>query len=361
MAEEISLMKGNDAIAHAAIRYGVDGYFGYPITPQSEIIETLMAEAPWKTTGMVVLQAESEVAAINMVYGGAACGKYSMTSSSSPGISLKQEGISYMAGAELPCLIVNVQRGGPGLGTIQPSQADYFQTVKGGGHGDYKLITLAPNSVQEMADFVGLGLELAFKYRNPAMILTDGVIGQMMEKVKLPEFKRRRTELEIREQCPWATLGRTLDRGPNIITSLELDSVSMEKNNIRFQSKYKEVEANEVRYEEIKCSDAEYIIVAFGSAARICMKVVDLARQEGIKVGLIRPITLWPYPTKIINEYASKVKGMLTVELNAGQMVEDVRLAVNGKVPVEHYGRLGGIVPTPDEVLKVLKEKTVGV
>ncbi|MFA7583197.1 MAG: 3-methyl-2-oxobutanoate dehydrogenase subunit beta, partial [Proteiniphilum sp.] len=211
MSEEIVLMKGNEAIAHAAIRYGVDGYFGYPITPQSEIIETLMEVAPWKTTGMVVLQAESEVAAINMVYGGAACGKYAMTSSSSPGISLKQEGISYMAGAELPALIVNVQRGGPGLGTIQPSQADYFQTVKGGGHGDYKLITLAPNSVQEMADFVGLAFELAFKYRNPAMILTDGVIGQMMEKVKLPEQRRRRTEQEIREQCPWATLGKTAD------------------------------------------------------------------------------------------------------------------------------------------------------
>ena len=224
MAEEISLMKGNEAIAHAAIRYGVDGYFGYPITPQSEIIETLMEVAPWETTGMVVLQAESEVAAINMVYGGAACGKYAMTSSSSPGVSLKQEGISYMAGAELPCLIVNVQRGGPGLGTIQPSQADYFQTVKGGGHGDYKLITLAPSSVQEMADFVALGFDLAFKYRNPAMILTDGVIGQMMEKVKLPDYRRRRTEEEIREQCPWATLGKPVNREPNIITSLELDS-----------------------------------------------------------------------------------------------------------------------------------------
>ncbi len=359
MEKELKLMKGNEAIAEAAIRYGADGYFGYPITPQSEILEYLMEANPEKTTGMVVLQAESEVAAINMVYGGAACGKYAMTSSSSPGISLKQEGISYMAGAELPCLIVNVERGGPGLGTIQPSQADYFQTVKGGGHGDYKLITLAPNSVQEMADFVALGFDLAFKYRNPAMILTDGVIGQMMEKVKLPDFKRRRTEQEIREQCPWATLGKTSDREPNIITSLELDSASMEKNNLRFQSKYKEVEANEVRYEEIKCSDAEYIIVAFGSAARICLKAIEMARKEGIKVGLIRPITLWPYPTKIINEYANKVKAILTVELNAGQMVEDVRLAVNGKVPVEHFGRLGGIVPTPDEVLVALKDKIV--
>ncbi|MDO5664692.1 MAG: 3-methyl-2-oxobutanoate dehydrogenase subunit VorB [Bacteroidia bacterium] len=359
MTEEITLMKGNEAIAHAAIRYGVDGYFGYPITPQSEIIETLMEVAPWKTTGMVVLQAESEVAAINMVYGGAACGKYSMTSSSSPGVSLKQEGISYIAGAELPCLIVNVQRGGPGLGTIQPSQADYFQTVKGGGHGDYRLITLAPNSVQEMADFVGLGFDLAYKYRNPAMILTDGVIGQMMEKVKLPEYKRRRTEQEIREQCPWATLGKTPDREPNIITSLEMDSEIMEKRNIGFQEKYKEIEKNEVRYEALNCENADYILVAFGSAARICMKTIDLAKEEGLKVGLIRPITLWPFPGEIINKYADKVKGMLTVELNAGQMVEDVRLAVSGKTPVEHYGRLGGIVPTPDGVLDALKEKIV--
>ncbi len=359
MSEEISLMKGNEAIAHAAIRYGVDGYFGYPITPQSEIIETLMEVAPWKTTGMVVLQAESEVAAINMVYGGAACGKYSMTSSSSPGVSLKQEGISYIAGAELPCLIVNVQRGGPGLGTIQPSQADYFQTVKGGGHGDYRLITLAPDSVQEMADFVGLGFELAFKYNNPAMILSDGVIGQMMEKVRLPEFRRRRTEQEIREQCPWATLGKTPDREPNIITSLEMDSEVMEKRNLKFQAKYKEIEENEVRYEAINCDDADYILVAFGSAARICKKVIKLSREEGIKVGLLRPITLWPFPTKVINEYAQKVKGFLTVEMNAGQMVEDVRLAVCGKVPVEHYGRLGGIVPTPDGVLEALKKQLV--
>ncbi len=359
MTEEITLMKGNEAIAHAAIRYGVDGYFGYPITPQSEIIETLMEEAPWKTTGMVVLQAESEVSAINMVYGGAACGKYSMTSSSSPGISLKQEGISYLAGAELPCLIVNVQRGGPGLGTIQPSQSDYFQTVKGGGHGDYRLITLAPNSVQEMADFVALGFDLAFKYRNPSMILTDGVIGQMMEKVKLPEQQVRRTEAEIREQCPWATLGKPADRGPNIITSLELDAATMEENNRRFQAKYKVIEQNEVIYEEIKCEDADYMLVAFGSSARICQKAVDLARAEGLKVGLLRPITLWPFPSNILNQYADKVKGMLTVELNAGQMVEDVRLAVNGKVPVEHFGRLGGIVPTPDEVLEALKEKIV--
>lgn len=355
MSEEIYLMKGNEAIAHAAIRCGADGYFGYPITPQSEIMETLMDEAPWTTTGMVVLQAESEVASINMVYGGAACGKAVMTTSSSPGMSLMQEGVSYLAGAELPCLLVNVMRGGPGLGTIQPSQSDYFQTVKGGGHGDYRLITLAPASVQEMADFVSLGFDLAFKYRNPAMILADGVIGQMMEKVKLPEFKRRRTEDEIRKQCPWATLGRTPDRKPNIITSLELDSNVMEENNLRFQRKYKQIEEDLVMYEEINCDNADYVLVAFGSAARICQKAIDLANEEGLKIGLIRPITLWPFPYKQIAAYADKVKGILTVEMNAGQMVEDVRLAIEGKVRVEHYGRLGGIVPTPNEVLDALK------
>ena len=355
MAEEVVLMKGNEAIAHAAIRCGCDGYFGYPITPQSEVLETLAELKPWETTGMVVLQAESEVAAINMVYGGAGCGKKVLTSSSSPGVSLKQEGISYIAGAELPCLIVNVMRGGPGLGTIQPSQADYFQTVKGGGHGDYRLIALAPASVQEMADFVVLGFELAFKYRNPAIILADGVIGQMMEKVILPPMQPRRTDDEVIEQCPWAATGRSKNRQPNVITSLELQPDEMEKNNLRFQEKYKIIEENEVRYEEIDCEDAEYLIVAFGSMARIGQKAMEQARKEGIKVGMLRPITLWPFPTKIIAQYADKVKGMLSLELNAGQMVEDVRLAVNGKVKVEHFGRLGGIVPDPDEVVVALK------
>lgn len=355
MAEEIRLMKGNEAIAHAAIRAGMDGYFGYPITPQSEVLETLTEEAPWKTTGMVVLQAESEVAAINMVYGGAGCGKRVMTSSSSPGMSLKQEGISYIAGAELPCLLVNVMRGGPGLGTIQPSQADYFQTVKGGGHGDYKLITLAPYSVQEMVDFVELGLELAFRYRNPAIILTDGIIGQMMEKVVLPDYKPRRTEEEIAEECPWATIGRRGGRKPNVITSLELESNIMEQNNERFQEKYKKIEENEVRYEETLTEDADYILVAFGSSARICQKAIELAREEGLKVGLIRPITLWPFPTEIISKRAEKAKGFVVAELNAGQMVEDVRLAVNGKVPVEHYGRMGGMLFTPNEILESIR------
>ena len=357
MAEEVVLMKGNEAIAHAAIRCGADGYFGYPITPQSEVLETLAELKPWETSGMVVLQAESEVAAINMVYGGAATGKMVLTSSSSPGVSLKQEGISYIAGAELPCLIINVMRGGPGLGTIQPSQADYFQTVKGGGHGDYRLIALAPASVQEMADFVELGFELAFKYRNPAIILADGVIGQMMEKVVLPEQKTRRSEEEIIAECPWAANGKPKTRQPNVITSLELDPSIMEQRNIHLQKKYDLIEENEVRFEEIQCEDAEYLIVAFGSSARIAQKSMEIARAEGIKVGLLRPITLWPFPKMAIAKYADKVKGMLSVELNAGQMVEDIRLAVNGKVKVEHFGRLGGIVPDPDEVVKAIKSK----
>ena len=358
MAEEIVLMKGNEAIAHAAIRIGVDGYFGYPITPQSEVLETLAEQKPWETTGMVVLQAESEVAAINMVYGGAGSGKMVMTSSSSPGVSLKQEGISYIAGAELPCLIVNVMRGGPGLGTIQPSQADYFQTTKGGGHGDYHLIALAPASVQEMADFVGLAFELAFKYRNPAMILADGVIGQMMEKVVLPAPRPRRTEEEIIAQCPWAATG-CKGRKPNIITSLELDPAVMAQRNLHLPEKYAEIEANEVRYEEIDCEDAEYLIVAFGSCARIAQKSMEHAREEGIKVGLFRPITLWPFPSKPLAERAKNIKGILVVELNSGQMIEDVELAVKCSIPVEHFGRLGGIVPDPDEVIDALKEKII--
>ncbi len=357
MSEEVKLMKGNEAIAHAAIRYGADGYFGYPITPQSEVMETLMALKPWEDTGMVVLQAESEVAAINMVYGGASCGKAVMTSSSSPGVSLKQEGISYCAGAELPCLIVNVMRGGPGLGTIQPSQADYFQATKGGGHGDYHLIVLAPASVQEMADFVGLGFDLAFKYRNPAMILADGVIGQMMEKVVLPPYRPRRTEEEIRKTMPWATQGRTPDRERNVITSLELDPAIMEQRNIKLQATYRRIEENEIRYETINCEGADYLMVAFGSMARICQKAIELAAAEGIKVGLLRPITLWPFPYAAINEAAKGKKGVLVAELNAGQMIEDVKLAVNCSLPVEHFGRLGGIVPSPDEVLAAIKEK----
>ena len=343
--KELRLMKGNEAIAEAAIRAGCDGYFGYPITPQSEILEYLMAEKPYETTGMVVLQAESEVASINMLYGGSACGKKVFTSSSSPGISLMQEGLSYIAGAELPALVVNVVRGGPGLGTIQPSQADYFQAVKGGGHGDYKLITLAPASVQEMYDFVGLGFELAFKYRNPVMILSDGAIGQMMEKVYLDEPKPRLTNEEIRAKYPWATLGKQAGKERNIITSLYLESIVQERLNLKLQAKYREVEMNEVRFEEFQCEDAEYLFVAFGTSSRICQKTIEEGRKKGMKLGLFRPISLYPFPYEKLNQYADKVKGMLSVEMNAGQMVEDIRLAVNGKTKVAHFGRFGGIIP----------------
>lgn len=351
MEEEIKLMKGNEAIAHAAIRYGCDGYFGYPITPQSEVLETLEALMPWETTGMVVLQAESEVAAINMVYGGASTGKAVMTSSSSPGVSLMQEGISYIAAGELPALIINVMRGGPGLGTIHPSQSDYFQATKGGGHGDYHLIVLAPATVQEMADFVGLGFDLAFKYRTPAMILADGIVGQMMEKVVLPPVRPRRTEREIAEQCPWAVTGRPATRKPNVLTTLELDDDKMEQNNERYQRTYAAIRDAEVRYEEYFTDDAEYLFVAFGSIARICLKAIEEARAKDIKVGLLRPITLWPFPEKIISELSHRVKGILVVELNAGQMIEDVRLAAESRVPIFHYGRMGGNVPNPQEVL----------
>lgn len=356
MAEqEVTLLKGNEAIAHAAIRCGADAFFGYPITPQSEIIETLSLLKPWETTGMVVLQAESEVASVNMVYGAAGAGKKVFTSSSSPGVALMQEGIAYMAGAEIPGVIVNVQRGGPGLGTIQPSQSDYFQATRGGGNGDYYVIVLAPASVQEMADFMPLAFDLAFKYRIPTMILSDGVIGQMMEKVVLPPYRPRRTEEEIKKECPWATMGRTRDRKPNILTSLDLQPERMEEHNLHLIRKYQTIKENEVRYEKTMCDDADYIIVAFGSAARISEKAIELARKEGIKVGLLRPITLWPFPYNEVADVAEGKKGILSVEINAGQMVEDIRLAVNGKVPVGHFGRLGGIVPEPDEIVRALQ------
>ncbi len=356
MAErEITLLKGNEAVAHAAIRCGCDAFFGYPITPQSEIIETLSLLKPWETTGMVVLQAESEVASINMVYGAGGAGKRVFTSSSSPGVALMQEGIAYMAGAEIPGVIVNVQRGGPGLGTIQPSQSDYFQATRGGGNGDYYCIVLAPASVQEMADFMDLAFELAFKYRTPVIILSDGVIGQMMERVALPPYKPRRTEEEIVSECPWATTGRTRDRQPNILTSLELQSEVMEQRNLALQRKYRAIEASEVRCETMHCEDADYIIVAFGSASRISENAIEIARGEGMKVGLLRPITLWPFPSRELVALSEGKKGILSVEINAGQMVEDIRLAVNGKVPVKQFGRLGGIVPEPEEIVNALK------
>jgi 2-oxoglutarate ferredoxin oxidoreductase subunit alpha len=354
MKKELKLMKGNEALAEAVILAGCDAYFGYPITPQSEVLEYLSLEAT-KRTGMVVLQAESEVASINMVYGAAGTGKRVMTSSSSPGISLMQEGISYIACAQLPCLIVNVQRGGPGLGTIQPGQADYFQTVKGGGHGDYKLLTLAPSTVQEMVDFVDTAFQLAFKYRTPVMILADGALGQMMEKVQLPEQKERTKEIPA-----WATVGKTKDRERNIITSLSLDPHVMENVNLQLQEKYRTIEKNEVRYEMTDCEDADYILVAFGLVARICQKAAHLAREKGIKVGVFRPITLYPFPYEALNKLADNVKGFLDVEMNAGQMVEDVKLAVLGKKPVEFHGRMGGVIPSPEEILHKLEEKLVG-
>jgi len=355
MKKELKLMKGNEALAEAVIRAGCDGYFGYPITPQSEILEYLTEHA-FKKTGMVVLQAESEVASINMIYGAAGTGKKVMTSSSSPGISLMQEGISYIACAELPCLLVNVMRGGPGLGTIQPSQGDYFQTVKGGGHGDYRLITLAPSTVQEMVDFVKLGFDLAFKYRNPVMILADGALGQMMEKVELFEAVPRSNDIP-----EWATVGKPKSCERNIITSLHMEPEKMEEINHHLQKKYKEIEENEIRYEMIDCDDAEIVLVAFGLVARICTKAAHLAQEKGIKVGVFRPISLYPYPYEQISKLSEKVKGMFVVEMNAGQMVEDVRLAVNGKIPVEFHGRMGGIVPTPEEILDKLEEKFAGV
>lgn len=352
---ELRLMKGNEAFAEACIRAGLDAYFGYPITPQSEVLEYLMAQKPYETTGMVVLQAESEVAAINMCYGAAGAGFLPVTSSSSPGISLKQEGISYMAGAELPVIVLNVVRGGPGLGDIQPAQSDYFQATKGGGHGDYRLYVLAPSSVQEMSDFVLIAKKMALKYRNPVMILSDGVIGQMMEKVELFESIPRRTLEEIEKQSPWATTGKKKNRPRNIITSLDLDPYRQEKHVRHLYEKYAQMEQEDVRYEEIKTEDAEYLLVSYGSSARICQKAVDLARAEGIKVGLLRAITLFPFPKKRLAELANQVKGMLAVEMSTGQMVEDVKLAVNCKIPVEHFGRTGGVIHTPTEVLNALK------
>ena len=345
---EYKLMKGNEALAEAAIQAGCDAYFGYPITPQSEVLEYLAREMP--KYDRIVMQAESEVASINMVYGAAGAGFRTMTTSSSPGISLMQEGISYMAGAELPCLIVNVNRAGPGLGTIQPGQGDYFQSVKGGGHGAYKLIVLAPASVQEMADMVFLGFDLADKYRNPVLMLSDGAIGQMMEKVQFKPYDR-----PVVDKSSWATTGKPKTRKRNYITSLFIQPERMEEHNLKLEEKFKLIRENEVRFEEINTADAEYLFVAYGLSARICQKAMDIAREKGIRIGLFRPITLYPYPYARLNELASQVRMMLSVELNSGQMVEDVRLAVNGKVPVEFYGKMGGMMPTPEDIVHHLE------
>lgn len=350
---EIKLMKGNEALAEAMIRAGCDAYFGYPITPQSEVLEYLSREATQRT-GMVLLQAESEVAAINMIYGAAGAGKRVMTTSSSPGISLMQEGLSYIASAELPCLLANVNRGGPGLGTIQPAQGDYFQAVKGGGHGDYHLIVLAPSSVQEMVDFVKLGFELAEKYRCPTMLLADGAIGQMMEKVELFDQMER-----VDRGFPWATQGKPKNGERRIITSLHIQPEKMELINETLQKKYAALKENEVRYQAHNIEDAEYIFTGFGLGARICLKAMELGRDKGYKIGVIRPITLYPFPEKIYAELAPKVKGILDVEMNTGQMIEDVKLSTGGKTRVEFYGRTGGMIPAPEEILESFEKQFI--
>ncbi len=348
---ETLLLKGNEAIAHAAIRYGFDGFFGYPITPQSEILETLSLLRPWETTGMVVLQSESEVASINMIYAGGSSGKCVLTSSSSVGIALMQETISYMSICEVPGLIVSVQRGGPGLGTIQPSQSDYYQAVYGGGNGDYNTIVLAPCSVQESCDMVGLAKELMMKWRTPVMILTDGSIGQMMEKCVLPPYSPRRTDEEIRRQCPWAANGLGLKgRKPNFISSLEMDAHDMEQRNHALHAKYEQIQQEEVRAEHYRTEDAEVVIVAYGSSARVAMGTVDELREQGHRIGLLRPITLWPYPNKELYELASRVRHMAVVELSEGQMLRDVQWATQFRCPITFIGHCGGVILNPDEI-----------
>ncbi len=347
MAEKV-LMKGNEALAEAAIMAGCNYYFGYPITPQTEVAAYMSKRMP--KIGGTFLQAESEIAAINMVIGVASCGKRCMTSSSSPGISLKSEGISYLAGCELPALIVNVQRGGPGLGGIQPSQSDYFQATKGGGHGDYKLITLAPASVQEMVDLTFKGFDLADKYRVPAMILADGTMGQMMEPVSLDKGV-------VNDYAkPWATTGTNNHEGRNIINSLSLSPAQLEEWNISRYERYKIIERDEVMYEEYLMEDAEICIVAFGITSRICKNAITEARKKGIKVGMIRPITLFPFPKDALKKASKKVKSFLSVELNMGQMVDDVKLAIDCAKPVYFYGRTGGVLMTPDEVIAELEK-----
>lgn len=347
MAEKV-LMKGNEAIAEAAIRAGCRHYFGYPITPQTEVAAYMAKRMP--KIGGTFLQAESEISAINMVYGVAGTGKRVMTSSSSPGISLKQEGISYIAGADLPALIVNVQRGGPGLGGIQPSQSDYFQSTKGGGHGDYRMIVLTPESVQEMADMTALAFELAEKYRMPAMLLADGTMGQMMEPVELPEESVNTIDK------PWAVTGTEMKREHNIINSLYLKPEELEQKNIERYERYKLIEETEARYESFMMDDAEYCVVAFGIAARVAKNAVVAARKEGIKVGMIRPITVWPFPKAPLAEAADKVNAFISVELSMGQMIEDIRLATECKKPVHLCNRVGGMIPSPEQVLEKIRE-----
>ena len=351
MAERI-LMKGNEAIAEAAIRAGCRHYFGYPITPQTEIAAYMAKKLP--KIGGVFLQAESEIASINMVYGAAATGTRVMTSSSSPGISLKTEGLSYIAGCDIPAFVGNVQRGGPGLGGIQPSQSDYFQATKGGGHGDYRMIVLAPASVQEMASLTIKGFNLADKYNMTSMILADGTIGQMMEPISFED-----AEIETYEK-PWALTGTECKRTHNIVNSLYLKPDELEKKNFERFERYKLVEENEAMWEAYMMEDAEYCVVAFGIASRVAKNAVVAARKEGIKVGLIRPITLWPFPKKALRAAADQVKSFISVELNMGQMIEDIRLATECKRPVTLCNRAGGMIPSPDQVLESIRQATKG-
>lgn len=346
-------MKGNEALGEAAIQAGCRYFFGYPITPQNEIPSYLSRKLP--EVGGVYLQAESEVAAINMVYGAAGAGARVLTSSSSPGISLKTEGISYIAGAQLPCVIVNIVRGGPGLGGIQPAQSDYFQATKGGGHGDYRLVVLTPSTVQELVDLTMEAFEIADQYRTPVMILGDGIMGQMMEPVEFNPPKKR----DLPEKT-WATTGCE-GREPNVTNSLHMAAEDLENHNMNLLAKYKEIAQNETKYESYETGDADIVLVAYGTTARICKTAIAELRKEGLKVGLIRPITVWPYPDKAFEEVMDTAKEFVCIEMSTGQMVEDVRLAVNGRKPVHFYGRTGGVIPSPQEVADKIREIAGGV
>lgn len=348
------LMKGNEAIAEAAIRAGCRHFYGYPITPQTEVSAYMAKNMP--KVGGLFMQAESEIAAINMVYGSAAAGVRAMTSSSSPGISLKAEGISYMAGADLPCVVLNIVRGGPGLGGIQPAQSDYFQATKGLAHGDFNLVVLAPSSIQECVDLTFEAFDIADQYRMPVMIMGDGMLGQMMEPVSFGEYKGR----ELPEKT-WATNGTQLKRKHNVINSLYIDPDVLEKTVLKRDEMYQKIKETEVKYEVENIDDADIIMVAYGTIGRIVKAAIAKARAEGIKVGLIRPITLWPFPTEVINKAADKAKAFISVEMSTGQMVEDVMIAVNGKAKVDFYGRTGGVIPLPDEILEKIREVAGGI
>ncbi len=348
MAEKV-LMKGNEALAEAAIMAGCRHYFGYPITPQTEVAAYMAKRMP--LIGGTFLQAESEIAAINMVYGAAAAGKRTMTSSSSPGIALKSEGISYLAGSDLPALIINVQRGGPGLGGIQPSQSDYFQATKGAGHGDFHLVVLAPASVQEMVNLTFKGFDLADKYRMPVMLLSDGTMGQMMEPVSLDMG-----EIKEYDKSGWAACGTNCEREHNVVNSLFIQPDELERYNFERYERYAKIEAEEVMYDEYMMDDAEICIVAYGVAARVSQNAIDKARAQGIKVGMIRPITLWPFPKAVLNAAADKVKAFISVELSMGQMIEDIELATRCKKPVLLCNRVGGMIPTTEDVLNSINE-----